>query len=1127
MNTARSSRRALSLATVAGLAVASFGAPAAAQVVDEPGTSTDLIISEYVEGSSNNKALEFFNGTGAPIELDGYTVEFYFNGSSDPAGSIALAGSVAAGDVFVLADDDAVAAILAEADAEPTNSFFNGDDAIVLRGPDGGVVDSLGQVGFDPGSEWGAGDTSTQNNTIRRRASVCSGDTDPTDVFDPALEWEGFALDTFDGLGSHSNDCAGGGGDGGGGGGGDEAVVVINEVDADQASIDDAEFVELFDGGVGGTDLSGLSLVFFNGSDDASYEAFDLDGLSTGDDGFFVLCGDAGNVANCDLDVSPDTNLVQNGADAVALFRADASDFPEDTPVTTVGLIDAIVYGTGDDADEGLLVLLTSGGQVDEDGNDRGSTESSQRCPDGAGELRSTLTYTLFTPTPGATNCVTPPPPPPPALDCTTQTPILISTIQGSGSQTTFGGQDVVVEGVVTGVFPGLSGFTVQEEISDSDGDPSTSEGIFVFGSDFVDLVSVGETVRVAGEADEYVTSGGASSLTQIRVDAVVSCDLGTPGEVATTEITLPLESADALEAVESMLVTAPQSLAISEYFNYDRFGEVVVRSERLYQPTALVDPGPEALALAEAYALDRLTIDDGSSTQNPDPAIHPGNGEEFTLDNRFRGGDTITGITGVISESFGLYRLQPTVYGTYTSVNPRTAEPADVGGDVTVATFNVLNYFTTLDGNGDICGPAADSGCRGADDAEEFERQKAKIVAAITTIDADVVGLIEIENDASENALRDLVAGLNDATAPGTYAAILTGSIGTDAIRVALVYQPANVTPFGEYAILDSSVDPRFDDGRNRPALAQSFQDGDGAVFTVVVNHLKSKGSECGEGDDSTDGAASCDATRTAAAEALVDWVATDPTGSGDPDALIIGDLNSYDEEDPIDAIIEGADDVLGTDDDWTDLVTVVDGPDAYSYVFDGLLGHLDYAMSSFTLTPQVTGTTVWNINADEPDILDYDTGFKRDAQDALYEPNPYRSSDHDPVIVGLDLTTPVLDLDVATALVVTPGDRPSNVVLTATLEGEFDSCPATLTASVDGADLIGVSLRSVGPRCIGVAANGVVLFDPASARLKVTARADLGEGGDSRTFTVTADEATYAAEVDGVGRGVVWAAR
>jgi hypothetical protein len=177
-----------------------------------------------------------------------------------------------------------------------------------------------------------------------------------------------------------------------------------------------------------------------------------------------------------------------------------------------------------------------------------------------------------------------------------------------------------------------------------------------------------------------------------------------------------------------------------------------------------------------------------------------------------------------------------------------------------------------------------------------------------------------------------------------------------------------------------------------------------------VAVNHLKSKGSACDHvGDpDAGDGQGNCNGTRTQAAQALVEWLATDPTGSGDSDALIIGDLNSYDKEDPIDAVLAGADGQIGTGDDYTDLLRKYEGEFAYSYVFDGMFGYLDHALSNASLTPQVTGATAWHINADEPDILDYDTTFKSTTQDALYAPDAYRSSDHDPVIVGLDLNAP-----------------------------------------------------------------------------------------------------------------------
>jgi len=439
--------------------------------------------------------------------------------------------------------------------------------------------------------------------------------------------------------------------------------------------------------------------------------------------------------------------------------------------------------------------------------------------------------------------------------------------------------------------------------------------------------------------------------------------------------------------------------------------------SERRLTPTAQFEPGPDAIQAAQDFLLNKITLDDGRSTQNPDPAIHP-NGSIFDLNNLFRGGDTAANVTGVMDYSFGLYRIQPTQGADYTSTNPRTAAPDPVGGDIKVASFNVLNYFTTLDyPTGDPldnkCGPLENQECRGADADQplEFTRQRDKIIAALTAIDADVVGLLEIENNVNDDAVIDLVNGLNAAYGAAVYDYVSTGPVGTDAIKVALIYKPAAVSLVGGHAILDSSVDSRFLDTKNRPTLAQTFmQNNNGAAFTVAVNHLKSKGSDCNDvGDpDLGDGAGNCNLTRLAAAQALVDWLAADPTGSGDPDFLIIGDLNSYDKEDPIDAILAGSDDLLGSGDDYTDLAFAFGGEMAYSYVFDGQLGYLDYALANSSLLAQVTGATEWHINADEPDLLDYDTSFKAPAQDALYEANAYRASDHDPVIVGLDLNAP-----------------------------------------------------------------------------------------------------------------------
>ena len=622
-----------------------------------------------------------------------------------------------------------------------------------------------------------------------------------------------------------------------------------------------------------------------------------------------------------------------------------------------------------------------------------------------------------------------------------------IHDVQGAGFVSPLVGDLATIEGVVVGDFQAgdgfptaeydndLSGYYVQEEDLDADIDPDTSEGVFV--SDDDNAVAVGDVVRVSGTVAE------SFGLTQIEsVMSAVVVGSGAPPTPAT--VTLPFTDNLDFESVEGMSVVLPQPLVIGEYFNFDRFNEIVLTADRAAQPTAVHAPGsPEAAALADLNARSRITLDDGRGSQNPDPAIHP-NGQIFDLTNLFRGGDTVANVTGVMDYGFGAYRVQPTIApdytggGEYTSINARPASPAAVGGDLTVATFNVLNYFTTLDNAGSICGPDGDQDCRGADTAKEFARQKTKIVSAIADIDADVVGLMEIENDAADVAVDDLVKGLNAATAPGTYANIVTGPVGPDAIRVALIYKPASVTPYGAHAVLEGAfLDPNnLGEAKNRAALAQSFVDNaNGGLFTVAVNHLKSKGSSCGAGDDDPE-QGNCNLTRTLAAGILADWLGTDPTGSGDADFLIIGDLNSYDKEDPISALAGRG---------YADLALRDVGEYAYSYVFSGQWGYLDYVMSNWAATPQVTGTTIWHINADEPDILDYDTSFKQPAQQALYEPNAFRSSDHDPVIVGLDLTvTPMQakehSIRVLSALLPT-GNRYNDKRITKAIESIEDS--------------------------------------------------------------------------------------
>ena len=609
-------------------------------------------------------------------------------------------------------------------------------------------------------------------------------------------------------------------------------------------------------------------------------------------------------------------------------------------------------------------------------------------------------------------------------------TPIHI--LQGDGDASPLDGiTNVTIEGVVVGDFQGsteLRGFYLQEEDWDADDDSATSEGVYVYEYNPTLDVNMGDIVRLQGAVREYYDLTEVRNLSNIEICPGTA--VASPGVVG-----LPVAASSDFEPVEGMRVTFPQLLTISEYYYFGRYGELVLTADRQFQPTAVYDPGsPEAAALAAANALGQITLDDGRNLSNPDPAIHP-NGFEFTLDNLFRGGDQVQNLTGVVDYNYGEYKIHATQGATYIPVNLRTEQPDDVGSELKVASFNVLNYFTTL-------------GSRGADTAEEFVRQRTKIFAALASIDADVVGLIEIENNG--DALADLVTGLNELVGEGTYAAVETGVIGVDEITVAFIYKPGTVTKVGGYAVLDTPAftDPmEYGEQKSRPALAQSFMDNaTGGVFTAVVNHFKSKGSECDGGalgDDDPE-AGSCNLTRTMGAQELAAWLMTDPTGSGDSDFLIIGDLNAYDKEDPIDALLAAG---------YTDLVDDYLGEFAYSYVFDGQLGYLDHALANPGLLDEVTGVTVWHINTDEPSLIDYDMTYKEEAQDEIYAPDPYRSSDHDPVIAGLDVCDeipPTADVTLSREILWPPNHKLVNVKTWVEAMDNFDNHPTYTLVSV-----------------------------------------------------------------------------
>lgn len=634
-------------------------------------------------------------------------------------------------------------------------------------------------------------------------------------------------------------------------------------------------------------------------------------------------------------------------------------------------------------------------------------------------------------------------------------TPLLISQVQGAGAASDRVGEVVSVTAIVTGDFQNgdadglrdLSGFFLQEEAEDQDGDAATSEGIFVFEGTggFLTDVQVGDRVTVTGTVTEFF------GKTQITASAVSIVEAGAVADTATLAQALSLDTdingvigsgtaftAD-LEAFESMLVTFTDTLTVSEAFNLDRFNEVrLTAGPRPEQFTQFAEPDAAGYVQhLRDIAADEIIFDDGLGIQNAPifaEADLNGDGAVTTADG-FGMGDTVTNLTGVLDFDFGEYRLRTAVDGTNTFVDAQTrdiAPPSMVedgtgrAPDITVASFNVLNFFTTLDIPGNPgSGPNA-LPPRGADSQAEFDRQFDRLLTALTGLDADIFGLVELENEfgGDQNgdgmvAIEAIVDGLNasfgspvwDYVDPGR------GFVDTgDAISVGMVYRTDKVTLVpGSVQILDDSVlaslpgdygtGPVFDGAdTNRAPLAASFEYDwpEGAeVFTVAVTHMKSKGGTGTGGDaDALDGQGAFNETRTEGVRALADWLDPDRAGGfADADQIVLGDFNAYAQEDPIDAMIARG---------FTNLEAIFD-PGAASFVFDGQIGTLDYAFASGAILDNVTNAAVWNINSDEPDAYDYNLDFGRDP--GLFDGDvPFRSSDHDPILLGLNFTDDLL---------------------------------------------------------------------------------------------------------------------
>ncbi len=613
-------------------------------------------------------------------------------------------------------------------------------------------------------------------------------------------------------------------------------------------------------------------------------------------------------------------------------------------------------------------------------------------------------------------------------------------TIQGSGARSPLVGRLVLTRGVVTRLTN--NGFFIQDLVGD--GNPLTSDGLYVFsGTSRPAAAVVGNLVAVSGTVAEFNTGAAsnagtaARTVTQLTTITAVTLD-GSGYTISPTAVSLPEAVEGDLERYEGMLVTLNGPFTVQQNYFQGRYGQLTLAvGGRLETPTNRHRPGtPAALALADENARRRIILDDGSSLQNPVPTPYFGAGALP------RAGDLAGSITGVLdyglatasNTGFGDDKIHPTVAPVFSVANPRSSTPPVVGGNVKVGSFNVLNYFTTFtDGNnaagqsGQGCNLGSSvsaANCRGASNRAEFVRQRAKIIEALAAIDADVLGLMEIQNNGNV-AVQDLVDGLNQRLGGSRYASIAlpAQSTGTDAIRVAMIYQPARLLPL---AAPLSDVDPI----NNRPTLAQSFVLPNGERFSVLVNHFKSKSSCPAAGDadaagnvDAGDGQGCWNGQRVQQAQRLRSFIAQVQASSGSNDVLVIGDLNAYAQEDPVFAL---------TGNGFVDEIGRFHPQLGYSYVFDGAAGRLDHAISSATLSARTVGAAHWPINADESPTLDYNLEFKAPltcngtapCPADPYTPSVFRSSDHDPVIVGLALYKTLVAATGSPTLTGTAGD-------------------------------------------------------------------------------------------------------
>lgn len=543
---------------------------------------------------------------------------------------------------------------------------------------------------------------------------------------------------------------------------------------------------------------------------------------------------------------------------------------------------------------------------------------------------------------------------------------ISISAVQGTSDISPLDQQVVTLEGVVTGDFQlpaQYSGFYLQDP--QGDGNAATSDGIFVYVNARSEAAGVdvvpGQRVRVTGRIAEF------HGQTQIVPNAAFEV-LGQAAPLAPTPILLPLPVGASFEQYEGMLVTFPQPLVVTEQGQLLRYGSLTLAyGSRLFVPT-----NQKPLGQAEDDAPRRsFVLDDGSGSQSPKPTPY------LDPNGTRRSGSTVQNVTGILSFDYGKYRIQPTVAPIFEDSNPRPLAAPNVGGTLKIGAANMHNYWTTFKN-------AAHPDARGAKNAAEFARQSANTVALLKGLDADVLGLMELENN-GETSIDDLLGKLNAAYGRPVYAAVrdVPNAISPGPIKVGILYKIAALTPRGAPVVAKDAIFDRY-------PLAQTFTTKNGAIFTLVVNHFKSKspGEEVVDGDK---GEGAFNQKRIKQAARLLEFIKRLQISTGDKDVISVGDYNAYGEESPVLALRSGGLDHLNLR---------LAPEERYSFAFDGHYGSLDHAFATPELAKQVRGFEEWHVNSDEPYFLDFPF-----SKTEGFQASPFRASDHDPLLIGLEL--------------------------------------------------------------------------------------------------------------------------